>query len=129
LLAIPLSARVRPGLLLLMDMIGMVFFLAVLSIWGDNQIVLWAGTILLALAMASVFAAVFSWAESKMTITGRVTSIFFMGASSGAMVFTWLTGQALGRFGTGSMMVVFLISAALGLLSVILILAVGRGQG
>ena len=129
LLAIPVAARVRPRIILLVDFLGMVVFLAVLSLWGDHQVILWGGTILLGLAMASVFAAAFSLAERQLTITGRVTSIFFVGASGGAMLFSWLTAQALGRYGTGAMMVVFLISAAFGLLCLILILGLIKKRG
>jgi MFS transporter, FHS family, Na+ dependent glucose transporter 1 len=129
LLAIPVAARVRPRIILLVDFIGMVVSLAVLSLWGDSQVILWGGTILLGLAMASVFAAAFSLAERQLTITGRVTSIFFVGASGGAMFFSWLTAQALGRYGPGAMMVVFLISAALGLLCLILILGLIKKRG
>ena len=129
LLAIPVAARVRPSLILLVDLLGAVVVLTALTLWGNNQVVLWGGTILLGLALASVFAATFSLAERLLAISGRVTSIFFVGASGGAMLFSWLTGQALGRFGPSSMMVVFLISAVLCLLALVAIMAVGKRRG
>ena len=128
LLAIPVAARVRPKIILLVDLLGAVACLTALALWGSNQVVLWGGTILLGLALASVFAAGFSLAERQLAISGRVTSIIFVGASSGAMLFSWLTGQALGRFGPPAMMVVFLSSALLCLLALVLILVVGRGK-
>ena len=79
--------------------------------------------------MASIIATIFSWAERQLTISGRVTSIFFVGMSIGPMIFAWLSGQALGRYGPGALMVVPLISAVLGLMTMMLILAMGRKQG
>jgi fucose permease len=43
--------------------------------------------------MASVFPATLTLAERRMTITGRVTGWFFVGASLGGMTLPWLIGQ------------------------------------
>jgi FHS family Na+ dependent glucose MFS transporter 1 len=48
---------------------------------------------ILGVSMASIFPTMISLAERRMTLTGAVTSWFFVGASSGAMFFPWLMGQ------------------------------------
>ena len=48
--------------------------------------------------MASVFPTTFSLAERRMTITGRITSYFFVGVTLGAMTVPWLIGQLFDRY-------------------------------
>jgi len=43
--------------------------------------------------MASIFPMMLSFAERRMSITGRITGWFFVGASAGGMTLPWLIGQ------------------------------------
>lgn len=93
LLAIPISARLRPGVILWIDLIGCVFSLALINLFPGSTNILFAGTIGTGIFMASVFPTLINLAQQKMAITGRITSWFFIGASSGGMFLPWLIGQ------------------------------------
>jgi FHS family Na+ dependent glucose MFS transporter 1 len=93
LLAIPIAARFRPRYILLADLLGSLVSLSIILIWNDSIGAVWLGTIGLGLSMASVFPATLTLAERRMTITGRVTGWFFVGASLGGMTLPWLIGQ------------------------------------
>lgn len=93
LLAIPIAARFKPASMLVGDLAGCLASLAVILLWPGAAAAMWIGALGLGLSMASIFPTVISLAESRMTITGRVTSWFFVGASLGGMTLPWLIGQ------------------------------------
>jgi MFS transporter, FHS family, Na+ dependent glucose transporter 1 len=104
LMAIPLAARFRPASILTVDLLGVIISMTVLSIWGDQVVVLWAGTLIFGISIASVFATSFTLAEEQMHIGGRTTSIIFVGASTGGLLFPWLAGQLIDFIGPLSLM-------------------------
>ena len=67
--------------------------LVLILLFPESVVALWAGAILLGLFIASIFPTIFTLAERRMTLTGTITSWFFVGASTGAMFFPWLMGQ------------------------------------
>lgn len=93
LLSIPIAARLRPRWILLADLSGAILSLVIILLFPHTAPALWLGAILLGLCVASVFPTVFTLAERRITLTGTVTSWFFVGASTGSMVFPWLMGQ------------------------------------
>lgn len=93
LLSIPIAARVRPRWILLGDLLGGILSMVLILFFPGSEVVLWVGAILLGLFIASIFPTIFTLAERRMTLTGTVTSWFFVGASLGAMFFPWLMGQ------------------------------------
>ncbi len=93
LLSIPIAARVRPRWILLGDLLGGILGLVLILLFPESVVVLWVGAILLGLFLASIFPTVFTLAERRITLTGAITSWFFVGASAGAMFFPWLMGQ------------------------------------
>jgi len=93
LISIPIAARFRPRWILFADLVGGILSLGLIILLRNSETALWAGSILLGLFIASVFPAMFTLAERRMTLTGKVTSWFFVGASAGAMFFPWLMGQ------------------------------------
>ncbi|MCJ7702924.1 MAG: MFS transporter [Anaerolineales bacterium] len=93
LLGIPIAARVRPRWILLGDLLGAIFSLVLIILFPESALVLWVGSILLGLFVASVFPVVVTLAERRMTLTGTVTSWFLVGASAGSMFLPWLMGQ------------------------------------
>ncbi len=93
LLSIPIAARLRPRWILLGDLSGAILSLIIILLFPDSALALWTGAILLGLCVASVFPTIFTLAERRITLTGAVTSWFFVGASAGSMVFPWLMGQ------------------------------------
>jgi FHS family Na+ dependent glucose MFS transporter 1 len=83
---------------------------------GQVRVAVWAGTFLVGLGLASVFPTVLTLAERRMTISGRVTSAFFVGANIGAMTLPWLIGQLFTAIGPQTTMMAILIDLLLALL-------------
>jgi FHS family Na+ dependent glucose MFS transporter 1 len=99
LIGIPIAARVRPRTILLADLIGCLVGVLLILLLPASRLALWAGVVLTGAAMAAIFPVTLSWAERRMTLTGFVTSWFFVGASLGGMVFPWLIGQLFESWG------------------------------
>lgn len=93
LVAIPLAARLRPRTILFINLGGGLLSLAIIITFSASALVLWAGTLGLGLSMASTFPTLMNLAGRRLTMTGLVTSFFFVGGSLGAMTGPWLIGQ------------------------------------
>ena len=93
LLAIPISARIRPRTILLGDLLGCLFSLAIILLWQESSTAVWVGTFGMGLSMASLFPVTISFAENRMAITGKITAWFLFGASIGGMLVPWIIGQ------------------------------------
>lgn len=104
LIGIPLSIRFQPRTLILADVIGCVFSLAVILIWQDSRTALWLGALGLGFSIGTIFPNTLSFAGQHMTITGKVTSLFLVGASLGGMFTPWLIGQLIEPLGALSVM-------------------------
>jgi len=116
LLAIPVASRVRPGWILLTAAGGCLASASVLLLWPQSPSATWVATIGMGLFMASVFPTALTLAERRMTITGRITGWFLVGASMGGMTLPLLMGQLFESVSPQS---------AMALLTVYLILALG----
>jgi FHS family Na+ dependent glucose MFS transporter 1 len=99
LLSIPLAAHMTPKGVLLIDLVGAVVSISVPTLWPQSNAAVWAGTIGVGLFMASMFPTMVSFAERRLTVTGRVTSWYFVGGSLGGMTLPWLIGQLFESFG------------------------------
>jgi len=126
LLSIPIAARLRPRWILLGDLIGSIFSIVLIILLPDSVYVLWAGAILLGLSMASIFPTMFTLAERRMTLTGKVTSWFFVGASVGAMFFPWLMGQFFEKIHPLAIMFVILGDLVLAILLYAIVMRVSE---
>jgi FHS family Na+ dependent glucose MFS transporter 1 len=93
LLAIPLTARLRPRSILCSSLAGCLASVVLVLLWPKVPAVTWLGALGLGLAMAPVFPTTLSLAERHLTITGRVTGWFFVGSSAGGMSLPWIIGQ------------------------------------
>jgi fucose permease len=113
LLAIPIAAYARPRFILLSDLIGCLISISIILLWPNSPIAIWVGTVGLGLSMASVFPTTLSLAERNMTITGRVTGWFFVGASAGGMSIPWLIGQLFESIGPHVTIVTILVDLVL----------------
>ena len=111
LMGIPIAARFNPRSILLVDLAGCLLGVAIMLLWPSSMEALWIGSTGLGLSMASVFPAMLSLAERRLTITARVTGRFIFGASAGSMFLPWLIGQIFDARGPQSMN--FVILAAL----------------
>ena len=99
LLSIPLALRFSPRQVLAFDLGSCFLSVLVLLLWPGVPLATWAGTFGAGLGMASVFPTTLSLAERHLTITGSITSLFFVGASLGGMALPWIIGQLFERIG------------------------------
>jgi FHS family Na+ dependent glucose MFS transporter 1 len=113
LLAIPIAARFRPRSILVADFVGAFVSIGVVLLWPNSLAATWLGALGLGLSLASVFPTTLSLAERRMTITGRVTGWFFVGASSGGMSLPWLIGQLFEAVGPRMMILAIAVDLVL----------------
>lgn len=127
LFSIFLARRLRPRTILTADLLGAAAGVGLMLVWPRSQVAVWLGVALAGLGMASVFPTVLTLAERRMTITGRVTSAFFVGASLGAMTLPWLIGQLFTAVGPSMTMVAILTSLLLAFFILLLLLRLTPG--
>jgi FHS family Na+ dependent glucose MFS transporter 1 len=113
LLAVPLAARLRPRTILGADLVGCLLSLGTILLWSNSLAALSLATFGLGLSMASIFPTTLSLAERRMTITGRVTGWFIVGASAGSMFSPWLIGQLFEAIGPRITIVTILVDMTL----------------
>lgn len=116
LLSIPLAIRFPPRLILLVDLVIVLTSLGLILSFPGSFSVLWIGAIGTGLGMASIFPTLLALAERHMTITGFVTSWFFVGSSLGGMTLPWIIGQLFEPFGPRIAMLVITSAMALSML-------------
>ena len=126
--SIPLAARFPPRAILLADLLIVLAGLALILALPGAFAALWAGAILVGLGMASIFPTLLNLAGDHMTITGSVTSWFFVGSSLGGMSLPWIIGQLFEPLGPQVAMLAILISTLLCLLVYAAMMAYTRSQ-
>ncbi len=109
LVAIPIATRFRPRVILLADLAGALTSVGVTLLGSHSLTMTLVGAVGLGFSMASIFPTTLSLAERRLTITGRVTGWFFVGASSGGMTLPWVIGQLFEAAGPHTMMLAILI--------------------
>jgi FHS family Na+ dependent glucose MFS transporter 1 len=109
LISIPLALRFRPRTVLLWDMIGCLVSMVILLVGSESWLATSIGAAGLGLSMASVFPTTISLAERRVTVTGRVTGWFVIGASLGSMFLPWLIGQLFDSAGPEVTMIIIMI--------------------
>lgn len=127
LIGIPIAAHFRPRTILLADLLGCLVSVAIVLIWPASAVVLWIGVAGAGLAMASVFAVTFSWAERRIHLNGFITSCFFIGTSTGAMFFPWFIGQLFEAYGPRVTMLTILVTD-IGAFALFVLLMIYGGQ-
>lgn len=93
LLTIPIALKVSPRNILIGDLAGCLVSVLVIILFPGSLVALWIGTLGLGFFMAAVFPTAISLAERFLTLTGSITSWFFVGSSLGGMFLPWLVGQ------------------------------------
>jgi FHS family Na+ dependent glucose MFS transporter 1 len=122
LFAIPISIKLPPRKVLLMDLLGCFVSILVLMLWQQSTTALWIGIAGTGIFAASIFPTMISFAENRMHLSGRTTSFFFVGASTGGMFFPWLIGQFYESIGPS--MVPMTITASVVILIVLYVVLV-----
>jgi FHS family Na+ dependent glucose MFS transporter 1 len=109
-ISIPLAIRLKSNLILWIDLVGTAISLLLILVFPHNSLALWIGSIGTGLCMASIFPTILNDASSRMRMTGKTTSWFFVGASLGGMLIPWLIGQLIEPFGPSAAMLTVLIA-------------------
>jgi FHS family Na+ dependent glucose MFS transporter 1 len=125
LIAIPVSKKVQPAVMLLFNCALTVIVMGLILIWPMRAWMLWVGSAGLGLAISSIFPTTISFTETKMTMTGRVTGLLFLGSSLGMMLLPMLLGQVFEYIGGYEMMLTLFVASLLGL-SVMILIIKGR---
>jgi FHS family Na+ dependent glucose MFS transporter 1 len=119
LLGILISTRARSLTILTMDFVGCFASVGLILLFQDSVTVLWIGSILLGISLASIFPTFLTLAEERMHITGSMTGWFLVGAGLGGMLMPWLIGQAFTQIGPGSMITIVLASITLNVVALV----------
>jgi len=115
LLSIPITAKFKLSSVLFADVIGVLVSVGLIILWPNSEALIWIGTFGTGFAMASIFPTMLSLAERRLHITGKVNSLFFVGASSGSMALPWIIGQLFEPVGPWVAMTLIFIVMALAL--------------
>jgi FHS family Na+ dependent glucose MFS transporter 1 len=108
LLGIPVSTRLKPGIMLFTDITGCLVACGIILVWRESLPAVVVGTAVMGLSIASLFPTSINFAERSMDVTGKITSFFLVGSSVGSMFFPWLIGQFFESFGPHIMVIVIL---------------------
>ena len=119
LLGILISTRARSLTILTVDFIGCLASVGLILLFQESATVLWIGSILLGVSLASIFPTFLTLAEERMHVTGSMTGWFLVGGGLGGMLMPWLIGQAFVRAGPGAMITIVLVSIALNAVALI----------
>ena len=120
--SIPLAARLRPRVIILVDLLLAAAGIGILIALPTSWLALWSGTFLFGLGIASAFPTILTFAGRHMTITASVTGLFFAGASSGNLMMPTFIGQLFERVSPVSLLWVIgtMCILALGMFGMIL---------
>jgi len=117
LLGVWVSTRLRPITILYSDLAGCLASLGLILIWRDSPTILWIGSILLGVSLASIFPTFLTLAEERLHVTGTMTGWFLVGAGLGGMILPWAIGEAFVRIGAGAMITIVFITMVFNLLA------------
>lgn len=111
--AVPLSTRLRPRTILLIDLLGAIASLILILAIPSSLVALWLGAIGYGFFMASIFPTWMTLADNRIQVNGKIAGIFYGAGAIGSMSFPWLCGQIYEARGP-RMMVLAIFFALLG---------------
>jgi MFS transporter, FHS family, Na+ dependent glucose transporter 1 len=123
------STRIKPITILALDFVGCLSSLGLILLFRDSVTVLWIGTMLLGISLASIFPTFLTLAEERMHVTGTIAGLFLVGGGLGGMILPWLIGQVFEKVGPGAMMGIIFIDTLLNLLMLLLFTRVSAKSG
>ena len=109
LLGVWVSTRMKPHMIIFLDLIGCAVSAVIIMLWKESSLALWVGTFGLGLSMASIFPSIMMLAGERMQITGAITGWFLVGSGAGSMLIPWLLGQIFTYTGPQLMTTVLLV--------------------
>ena len=110
-LAIPLSRRIRPALMLAGALGALIVAATVFVVIADPGIGLWFVMFVIGLVIAPQFASMIAFAEEHLTLGGKATAAFIASAGLGGLVVPWLLGVLFDARGAEVLPSVVLVSA------------------
>lgn len=113
--AIPLALRFSPRAILRADYIGAFISLLAMLVWPRSLAAVVITSAGFGFALASIYPTTMTLSGQLMTMSGKVTGLFSIGQSFGAMLIPWLIGQFFESSGPQAMTVVLLVDMALAL--------------
>jgi len=119
LFAIWISTRLKPLTILQLDFAGCLLSIGLILTFQYSATMLWIGSILLGISLASIFPTFLTLTEERIHITGTITGWFLVGGGLGGMILPWAIGQAFVRIGPGSMISIVLSSLILNIVALI----------
>lgn len=119
--AVPVTARLRPRTILLLDLAGALLSAGIILAWSTSLTAIWLGTLGLGFSLGNVFPTTMALAGRRMTITGNITGLFLVGGSLGAMLLPWLVGQLFAPVGPQALFLI-IVAALLLAVGVLLVL-------
>lgn len=122
LVAIPLSMRVKPQQILRADFVGALVSLLAMLLWPRSLVAVIITSAGLGFALASIYPTTMAFSGQNMVLSGKVTGLFSIGNSAGAMLVPWIIGQFIETAGPPVMTTVLIADMLLALI-VLLVLA------
>jgi FHS family Na+ dependent glucose MFS transporter 1 len=113
--AIPLALRFSPRAILRADFGGALISLLAMLIWPNSLAAVAITSAGLGFALASIYPTTMSLSGQLMTLSGRVTGLFAIGSSAGAMLVPLLIGQFFESAGPQSMTIILMVDCFLAL--------------
>jgi len=123
LLSIPLAVRFSMQEVLIADLVGCLVSIMIIVLWPGSLTALWVGALGLGFAMAAIFPTSISLAERFLTLSGSITSWFFVGSSLGGMFLPWVIGQLFEPVGPRVTMFIILGDLLVGVAVFVLMMA------
>jgi FHS family Na+ dependent glucose MFS transporter 1 len=92
---IPLSIVFSPLQMIFSDLIGCISSLTLIFIFNKSSLILWIGSILYGISVASIYPSAIAYTEKHVSITGKRMSILAIGGASGDAIIPLLIGYSL----------------------------------
>jgi len=127
-LAIFIAIIAKPGVIMWGSFITCIAGSLLLSSMAQTSImIIYTGTAMMGVGMASIFATGFLWVEQRMAVTNKVGSVFVIASSAGADVFPVLVGQLVETWPMALMYLTLSIVCSCVLMFSIISLVAARG--
>ncbi len=113
--AIPLSMRFKAQQILRADFAGALVSLLAMLLWPHSLAAVIVTSAGLGFALASIYPTTMAFSGQNMVLSGRVTGLFSIGNSAGAMLVPWTIGQFIESAGPPVMITVLVVDMLLAL--------------
>lgn len=105
LLSIPVSFKMRPSIMVFINMTGTIFTFLLLLIFAYSEVFLFIGTALLGLSVSSIFPSMLAYTEDILNYKGCGTTVLVTGAGLGEMTLQIMVGSIIQSQGSYSFLV------------------------